>query len=95
MAYVYPFSTADEVTKRTVFNKGTVIDGYDKDIWRRDACGHTMKYSDHGNTNSNYGWEIDHIIPSAKGGKSVYENLQPLFWKTNREKGDTYPWRCS
>lgn len=32
--------------------------------------------------------EIDHIIPIAKGGCTVEENLQTLCWKCNRSKGD-------
>lgn len=31
--------------------------------------------------------EIDHIIPIAKGGKSVYDNLQTLCHRCNVEKG--------
>lgn len=31
--------------------------------------------------------EIDHIIPIARGGKTVEENLQTLCWKCNRAKG--------
>ncbi len=61
--YRYPFNLADEMTKQIVWRKGTPIPGYDADIWRRDVCGHAMKYSEHGNTNSEYGWEIDHIRP--------------------------------
>lgn len=32
--------------------------------------------------------EIDHIIPVAKGGCTVEENLQTLCWKCNRSKSD-------
>lgn len=32
--------------------------------------------------------EIDHIIPIAKGGLTVEENLQTLCWKCNRAKAD-------
>lgn len=32
--------------------------------------------------------EIDHIIPVAKGGETVENNLQTLCWKCNRAKGD-------
>ena len=32
--------------------------------------------------------EIDHIIPVAKGGQTVKENLQTLCWKCNRAKSD-------
>ena len=32
--------------------------------------------------------EIDHIIPVAKGGCTVEDNLQTLCWKCNRAKSD-------
>jgi 5-methylcytosine-specific restriction endonuclease McrA len=94
MSYRYRFFNADEGTKRAVWNKGQPIAGLDSNIWRKDECGHRMKYSDHGNTASSYGWEIDHIYPLAKGGRTTLENLQPLYWENNRRKGDTYPWYC-
>lgn len=31
--------------------------------------------------------EIDHIVPIAKGGITIEENLQTLCWKCNRTKG--------
>ncbi len=34
--------------------------------------------------------EIDHIKPIAKGGKSVYSNLQTLCHNCNKKKGDSY-----
>ncbi len=35
-------------------------------------------------------WEIDHIIPLAKGGKHEISNLQPLWMHDNRVKGDKF-----
>ena len=35
------------------------------------------------------GWEIDHIIPKAKGGTDHINNLQALNTKVNRQKGDS------
>ncbi|MBO7597823.1 MAG: DEAD/DEAH box helicase family protein [Bacteroidales bacterium] len=35
-------------------------------------------------------FEIDHIKPRSKGGKTVFENLQLLTWWANRKKGDKY-----
>lgn len=32
--------------------------------------------------------EIDHIIPVAKGGRTIEDNLQTLCWKCNRAKSD-------
>lgn len=34
-------------------------------------------------------FEIDHIIPISKGGKTVKSNLQLLYYKDNRKKGNT------
>lgn len=33
-------------------------------------------------------FEIDHIIPISKGGKTIKENLQLLYYKDNRRKGN-------
>lgn len=98
MAYQYPFKGADEMVKLAVWAKGKpcVKDGksWDKSVWRWDKCGSVMKYSEHGNRDSKNGWEIDHIKPSSKRGSDDLENLQPLNWKNNNAKGDTYPWSC-
>ncbi len=94
MSYQYPFLSTDEPTKLQVWQKGQVIAGYDAAVWRHDTCGAVMCYSEHGNTDSKHGWEIDHIIPQAKGGKTTWDNLQPLNWENNRAKSDTYPWSC-
>ena len=56
-----------------------------------DICGNQIEFDKYGNTNSDYGWEIDHIKPVAKNGTDELNNLQPLYWKTNRIKGDSWP----
>ncbi|MFT6985873.1 MAG: 5-methylcytosine-specific restriction endonuclease McrA [Psychromonas sp.] len=98
MLYKYPFSSIEEKSKLSVWNKGRKIiqDGkeFEPSIWRWDMCGNVMKFSEHGNTSSKNGWEIDHIEPTALGGKDDLSNLQPLQWGNNREKSDTYPWFC-
>lgn len=65
------------------------------DIFRQDKCGTTISKARYGDINSDNGWEIDHILPVSKGGTDHIDNLQPLHWKTNRSKSDTYPWTCS
>jgi 5-methylcytosine-specific restriction endonuclease McrA len=85
---------ADENLKRQVWNKASKIPDYASSVWRRDVCGSVLRYLDHGNTNSRYGWEIDHDIPTSRGGTDDLTNLQPLYWETNRQKGDTYHWKC-
>ncbi len=94
MAYVYPFKSAGELLILLVWEKGHPIGNLDPNIWCQDICGAKIKYSEHGNTNSEYGWEIDHIVPTAKGGATEEDNFQPLHWENNRKKGDNHPWDC-
>ena len=99
MAYTYPFAEVSEQTKLAVWRTGKQIpdtDGkhWDLTVWRYDICGKPMKYDDHGKTNSEAGWEIDHIKPISQGGSDELSNLQPLQWENNRAKGDNYPWSC-
>jgi hypothetical protein len=94
MAYVgYPFVSADEALKRQVWEKGRVVATHNKDVHRQDICGKWMQYDQHGKE-GDYGWEIDHVVPRAKGGKTEIANLQPLHWGNNRQKSDKYPWSC-
>ena len=74
--------------------KGAIIVGKDPAIWRKDICGYTMKFGEHGNRNSNDGWEIDHINPVSNGGNDNNGNLQPLYWENNSRKADSINWRC-
>jgi hypothetical protein len=95
MHYRYPFANADEARKRSVWAKAAVAPGYHSDYVRMDACGKLIEYLAHGNRNHAFGWEIDHIIPTALGGGDELSNLQPLHWQNNAAKGDKLYWRCA
>lgn len=51
--------------------------------FRKDECGAWVKRTEYGNRDSQYGWEIDHIVPVSWGGSSSLSNLRPLQWQNN------------
>lgn len=79
----------------TVWNKALGIPGRDMRLWRQDQCGAYMYRDHYGNTNSKWGWEIDHIQPVSKRGTDDLSNLQALHWQNNRRKGDSATYSCA
>jgi hypothetical protein len=77
----------EELRKRAVWEKASIIPFHDPGEWRSDEYGQTIRYSAHGDRNSPWGWEIDHIWPSALGGLDGYANLRPLHFKMNASLG--------
>ena len=61
----------DEAIIEAVFNKGTPEPSYPS--FRKDKCGASMQRTKYGET-VQFGWEIDHIKPVAKGGTDVCVN---------------------
>ena len=85
-----------DAEKLQVWQMANKIDNVDSDIWRQDYAGAWIRFSDYGNRNSQYGWEIDHLYPESLGGNDELSNLMPLHWKNNVSKGDNYPrWTTS
>ena len=83
----------------SIWNKATVVPGYDPDKYRQDACGAWIINEEYNNRKSPFGWEVDHIFPESKLLElNVPEelindivNLQPLNWLNNTSKGNDYP----
>lgn len=70
------------------WQKARPVPNLDPNRYRLDACGALLDRTKYGDTNSVYGWEIDHVIPASRGGTDDLPNLQALHWKNNRRKGD-------
>ena len=75
-----------------VWQKANVLTDENPDMYRMDICGSVICFQDYGNTYSKLGWEIDHIRPISKNGCDKLNNLQPLQWQNNRNKGNKWPW---
>ena len=76
-----------EELKLAVWKKGKKIPDCDPDVWRYDDMGKLIRFTDHGDRDSEFGWEIDHIVPRARKGSDALSNLRSLNWKDNAERG--------
>ncbi|WP_169733521.1 HNH endonuclease signature motif containing protein [Mycoplasmopsis lipofaciens] len=59
----------------------------------KDFVGREMHKQEYRNKNSKYGWNIDHILPISKGGKSTCGNCVPLNIVSNEVKKDNTSWK--
>lgn len=75
-----------------IWQKALSINGLDNSLIRADVCGAIIMRQFYGDRNSDFGWEIDHILPVAKGGDEQLINLRPMHWKNVIAKGDDYPY---
>ncbi len=81
------------------WNRATAVEGYDNSRFRKDACGAWIIRSKYGDTDSLYGWVIDHIVPQALLKEKGYgqekidipANLRALQHENNISKSDDYP----
>lgn len=80
---------AEELRKLAVWQKGAEVPPLDPAEWRQDEYGSLIRYHDHGDRSSPYGWEIDHKLPAALGGIDGfgYANLRPLHHRINSGLG--------
>jgi hypothetical protein len=78
-------SYSDEDLRR-IWAKGKIVSA--DNLWRKDVCDAFMYWPHYGNRNSEYGWEVDHIVPIARGGGEDLSNLRPLHWENNASRQD-------
>lgn len=73
-----------EEEKEKIWSKAKFCDdNNEQNGFRKDQCGAWIRWADYGKRDSKYGWEIDHIKPSSKGGEDTLSNARPLHWKNN------------
>ena len=64
---------------------------FGKETKVRDFTGREIAKGAYNDRNSEYGWNVDHILPQSKGGKTADYNLICCHITTNDEKADKFP----
>lgn len=64
---------------------------YGKELKVTDFAGRKMVKGAYGDRNSEFGWNLDHILPQSQGGKDTPSNLVCCHILTNDEKADKFP----
>ena len=77
--------------KKIAWEKARKVESIDPDMFRKDACGAWIKWSEYGNTENPFGWVIDHIFPANRGGMTEEDNIRALQYQNNISKSDDYP----
>ena len=81
------------------WERAQVVDGFDSNRYRKDACGAWIMRNKYGDTDSMYGWVIDHIVPQSLLREHGFDeqkidnplNLRALQHENNLGKNDDYP----
>lgn len=77
---------SEEEKKQKIWRKAKPILEYDPNKRRMDDYGNVIRYEEYGKQ-SEFGWEFDHILPQALGGRDEIFNLRPLYWRQNASRG--------
>lgn len=96
---LYRVMTITPELKLSVWQKARIEEGYNPDMFRKDACGAWISWNQYGVVDNLYGWEIDHICPVAMLELLGYsedeiwniDNLRAVQCMNNRSKSDDYP----
>ncbi len=74
-----------------VWNKGVIIDGYDSNLIRQDACGAWILKEAYSKENNDFSWGIEMVMPISMGGDDNLDNLRPMNTKNIQSKANSYP----
>ena len=78
-----------------IINRETAMSLWNKSYGKsnkiKDFAGREMVKAAYNDRNSDYGWNLDHILPQSKGGKTTESNLICCHILTNDEKADKFP----
>ncbi len=77
----------DEARKRIAWDKASVIPFCNPNQMRRDAYGWIIHWSEYGNRDSPFGWEVDHTLATALGGPDTPGNWRALNCRMNASLG--------
>ena len=74
--------------KAIAWSNAHVIPGRENEshVWRMDDFGSLIRWDDHGDRNSPYGWEIDHVPPLGLGF-APNRRTRALHWRHNAQLG--------
>lgn len=76
-------------------NKETAMRLWNKSFGKatkvKDYTGREIAKGAYNNRNSEFGWNVDHILPQSRGGKTTDSNLIVCHILTNDEKADKFP----
>ena len=80
------FMDLNRETAMRLWNKS-----FGKDTKAVDFAGRTIAKGAYNDRNSEFGWNVDHILPQSKRGATADYNLICCHIKTNDEKADKFP----
>ena len=82
-------STESEMLKVAAWQKAVPITTHDPNFARKDRFNNWIVWSDYGKT-TQFGWEIDHIVPTSWGGLDARPNVAATHWQANRKKSNSF-----
>jgi hypothetical protein len=65
---------------QAAWERGRVIPGCDRQVWRKDAGGFLINRSAYEDSASPHGWRIDHPEPESLTRSGEIATLRPVRW---------------